>query len=138
MSNRVITVLRKPLVDTVARNVLRYGTGGINVDKSRVATSDTYAYPNGPGGKSYQYMSDKRSEEVRPNPTAMHSEGRWPANVILTENAATGLDNDVGVTRSTKSSPRTGSSGSGLGMSHTGAEYDDEGGVSRYFKVIRS
>jgi site-specific DNA-methyltransferase (adenine-specific) len=77
-----ITVARKPLSGTVAANVLQYGTGGINVDACRVATSDTYSYPNGPGGKSHHYSSDKRSNEVRPNPAESNTLGRWPANFI--------------------------------------------------------
>lgn len=79
-----ILLARKPLSSkTVAANVLDYRTGALNVDGCRIGTSDTYYYPNGPGGKSHHYSSDKRSSEVRPNPTGMHSEGRWPANVLL-------------------------------------------------------
>jgi DNA modification methylase len=77
-----ITVARKPLVGTVASNVLTYGTGGLNVDGCRVSTTDSYKYPNGPGGKSLHYSSEARSADVRPNPTQMHAEGRWPANLI--------------------------------------------------------
>jgi hypothetical protein len=77
-----ITVARKPLVGTVANNVLTYGTGGLNVDGCRVSTTDSYKYPNGPGGKSLHYSSEARSADVRPNPTQMHAEGRWPANLI--------------------------------------------------------
>jgi site-specific DNA-methyltransferase (adenine-specific) len=75
-------LLRVPLIGTVAENVLAHGTGGINVDGCRVGTTDTYSYPNGPGGTSHQYSSDKRSDEVRPNPAASHALGRWPAHLI--------------------------------------------------------
>ncbi len=76
-------LLRKPLSEkTVAANVLKWGTGALNIDGCRIETADTYEYPNGPGGKSHHYSSKKRSSEVRPNPTAMHTKGRWPANVI--------------------------------------------------------
>lgn len=77
-----IILARKPLEGTVAANVLKHGVGGLNIDASRVETEDKYSYPNGPGGKSYQYSSDKRGPEVRPNPTESHPKGRWPANVI--------------------------------------------------------
>lgn len=77
-----ITVARKPLVGTVANNVLAYGTGALNIDGCRVPTTDHYAYPNGPGGKSLHYSSDARSADVRPSPTQMHTDGRWPANLI--------------------------------------------------------
>ncbi|MBM4027865.1 MAG: site-specific DNA-methyltransferase [Planctomycetes bacterium] len=77
-----ILVARKPLSGTVAENCIEHGCGAINVDGCRVETSDTYSYPNGPGGKSHHYSSDKRSSEVRPNPTESHRLGRWPANLI--------------------------------------------------------
>jgi len=35
-----IVVARKPLIDTVATNVLTYGTGALNIDGSRVGTTD--------------------------------------------------------------------------------------------------
>src|SRR5690625_4508910 len=46
-----IVLARKPLPEkTVARNVLAYGTGAINVDACRIETPDglpAYSYPNG-------------------------------------------------------------------------------------------
>lgn len=77
-----ITVARKPLIGTVAENALKHETGALNIDGCRVATEDTYSYPNGPGGKSHHYSSAKRSSEVRPNPTESNPLGRWPANLI--------------------------------------------------------
>ena len=78
-----ITMARKPLSEgTVAANVLQHGTGALNVDGCRVETTDSYCYPNGPGGKSHHYSSKKRSIEVRPNPTESNPLGRWPANLI--------------------------------------------------------
>ena len=42
-----ITVARKPLVGTVAENVLAHGTGGINVDASRVEAEKTTGWGGG-------------------------------------------------------------------------------------------
>lgn len=74
-----IIMARKPLIGTVAANVLAYGTGGLNIDGCRVETGDSYSYPNGPGGCKggafhYQGRATKPAES---NPL-----GRWPANVI--------------------------------------------------------
>ena len=76
-----ITVARKPLIGTVAENVLQYGTGAINVDGGRVGThKDVPGSPNGKGitsgysggwGDRKEYMSGF-------NPNI----GRWPANFI--------------------------------------------------------
>ena len=75
-----IVVARKPLIGTVANNVLTYGTGAINIDGSRVTiaegdtpsagkrtatfgTQETVSGGDGSGGWEASY-------------------GRWPANVI--------------------------------------------------------
>lgn len=79
-----IIVARKPIVGTVANNVLTHGTGALNIDATRVGTKVAHSYPNGPGGKSHHYSSDKRSSEVRPDAWEGSEGGRWPANVILT------------------------------------------------------
>lgn len=66
-----ITVARKPLVGTVADNVMRYGTGAINVDGCRVGTEGTIR----PSGYS----------SIWNNGTMISSgseTGRWPANLI--------------------------------------------------------
>lgn len=73
-------LVRKPLGEkTVAANVLRYGTGALNIDASRIGTEavqtirplareDGKVYGNFAGGE-----------------TTIHS-GRWPANVVLSHN----------------------------------------------------
>jgi hypothetical protein len=77
-------LFRVPLEEsTIAKQVLKTGTGGLNIDACRIATTDTYQYPNGPGGKSFQYSSNKRSSEVRPNSTENNPLGRWPSNLLL-------------------------------------------------------
>jgi DNA modification methylase len=79
-----ITVARKPLVGTVAANVLEHGTGAINVDGCRIGeTVETWP-------KSRSYHADRG-----PKPRAAHGTGdgetistgeapagRWPANLI--------------------------------------------------------
>ena len=145
MSNRVITVLRKPLVDTVARNVLRYGTGGLNVDASRLPTDDdTSCWVSGArNGISLNASKDGSLTQARIN--GGHEGGRWPANVILTEAGATGLDEDIGVQVSGVAHGRNAGagniygSGGGLISKEKGSEklgYGDTGGPSRYFKVV--
>ncbi|AEO94511.1 DNA methylase [Mycobacterium phage Violet] len=98
-----IVVARKPLVGTVAANVLEHGTGALNIDACRIGTA----------------------------------QGRWPTNVVLDETQAAELDAQTGITTSRKGKPRTGANGHGWGMTATGAEYDDEGGASRFFPVFK-
>jgi site-specific DNA-methyltransferase (adenine-specific) len=79
-----IVLARKPLIGTVANNVLTYGTGGLNIDGSRVgseggtkiadkdlaessASKTVTAYGDGLGG---------------PKAKPVENLGRWPANFI--------------------------------------------------------
>ncbi len=67
-----ITVARKPLIGTVAENVLQHGTGAINVDGCRVGTEERTT--NWSGTANYK-VSDPKIGTT----TAL---GRWPANFI--------------------------------------------------------
>jgi len=83
-----IVLARKPLIGTVAENVLTYGTGGLNIDGGRVVSPDNDGKVWIRGGKGVNARSGAKdaqenpqlngeSELVKPN-----SLGRWPANVI--------------------------------------------------------
>jgi site-specific DNA-methyltransferase (adenine-specific) len=65
--------------------------------------------------------------------------GRWPANVCLDEEAAAVLDAQSGMSVSRIGKPRASNApGNGYGMTHTGAEYADSGGASRFFYVAKA
>jgi DNA modification methylase len=70
-----VIVARKPLCGTVAENVLKHGTGGINVDGCRVGTESTVR-ARGDSVSSAGWASVNRS------PVGGSESGRWPANVI--------------------------------------------------------
>ena len=73
-----ICVARKPLIGTVAENVLKYGTGGINIDGCRVATDDTWQRLRGSNvGLDGNFLKGKK--EI---PRSSQTLGRWPANFI--------------------------------------------------------
>lgn len=97
---RIIHVLRKPLSEgTVAANTLKHGTGGINIDASRIGTTDSLGGGrlSGPtrmdqtcGGNEWDrpWMNDPSLREGYAKATAekvakAEKMGRWPANVIL-------------------------------------------------------
>lgn len=90
-----IVVARKPLGGTVAANVLKHGTGAINVDGCRVDVDDRSAYErnhSGDRGHAGTRSIDSRgSTDLRPGGGSA-AEGRWPANVVLDEEAAALLD----------------------------------------------
>lgn len=85
-------LVRKPLREsTVAEQVLKTGTGGINVDGSRVTTTENLnggAYSGERREKEGTWQSEDRSEGkgsgFRPGSGEYQQpKGRWPANVVL-------------------------------------------------------
>jgi len=74
-----IIVARKPLIGTVAANVLAHGTGGINVDECRVGTEGGTAKGNPPKG----YSSGIYGSGISGACDILDiGKGRWPANLI--------------------------------------------------------
>jgi site-specific DNA-methyltransferase (adenine-specific) len=73
-----ITVARKPLIGTVAANVLEHGTGALNVDGCRVdGVVTTNPLVRNVGG----FGSGGLANQAHP-PKSVVSQGRWPANLI--------------------------------------------------------
>lgn len=91
----VITVARKPLGGTVASNAQKYGTGGINIDASRIPAGKDYTESDFgprffPGSMAYMGSFQTRPwvqkaiAEGRPvKDSKPNQAGRWPTNVIL-------------------------------------------------------
>jgi site-specific DNA-methyltransferase (adenine-specific) len=75
----LIIVARKPLNGTVAANVLKYGTGGINIDGCRIAAEDgeDRSRDNSTCDPDPFFRHKKRINQVIPPGL-----GRWPANLI--------------------------------------------------------
>ena len=72
------TLCRKPLSEsTVAKNVLKWGTGGINIDGCRVGTDDKLSFGSRELGDGVKYGKCKPTTEGEQNP-----QGRFPANLI--------------------------------------------------------
>jgi DNA modification methylase len=76
-----VVVARKPLAGTVAQNVLRYGTGAINIDGCRVETDDAIPTTSNNNIRNNAYASNT-SERERDTTYTQHAQGRWPANFI--------------------------------------------------------
>jgi site-specific DNA-methyltransferase (adenine-specific) len=74
-----VIVARKPLSGTVADNVLRYGTGALNIDGCRVGADQTVTKPRSSAlHRPSNSMGAAWSGVVDSTP----HEGRWPANVM--------------------------------------------------------
>jgi len=89
-----IIVARKPLSEkTVAANILRWGTGALNIDKSRIETIDdvTNHARSTEASISKGIYGDSKSQNT--HKTTGQQLGRWPANLILDEEAGKLLEN---------------------------------------------
>jgi hypothetical protein len=142
-----IVMARKPLVGTVAANVAAYGTGAINVDGCRVYADWSHegsvrighshkpAASNGVTGWSVDHMH-----------ADAHPSGRWPPNLLLSDEAAEELDGQSG------DLPGRGNKGPSTVAARVnpnvwgdqterdcGARYNrgDSGGASRFFPVFK-
>jgi DNA modification methylase len=138
-----IVVARKPLIGTVAENVLTYGTGGLNIDASRIGTE---VLPQQKAGQA-KIGTFERTEMITPERT-----GRWPANLILDEYTADLLDEQSGTSTSKPVPPgiRTGNflpsderslTAAGIfgaGAKSLGSNHNDSGGASRFFYVAKA
>jgi DNA modification methylase len=141
-----IVMARKPLRGTVAANVLRHGTGALNIDGTRIgATPDLLA--KNPHTRSISNGFGEERAGADYNPTL----GRWPANVILTDPIFDGgIDGVVGGGETTSGvyvppTARARNNGIGLGMETTREgvseapdQYGDSGTYSRFFLIPKS
>jgi DNA modification methylase len=76
-----VVVGRKPLIGTVAANVLEWGVGGLNIDGTRIGTETVTINTFDNGAKPF---GDAVGEPF----TSRQSQGRWPSNVMLDEYTA--------------------------------------------------
>ena len=137
-----IIVARKPLSEkTVAANVLKWGTGAINIDKSRIGVEErTYkgsgAQPNklnnhakGDTGIGMMDGSGKDKEFT--------VNGRWPANLILDSEAGELLDEQSGECKTGALKPykenHKNASSYKFERDKTYLKESDSGGASRFF-----
>jgi DNA modification methylase len=133
-----IVVARKPLIGTVAKNVLEFGTGAINIDGCRVGTDAI------PSNQLEEWSGF--GELVRPAYTQVMHEGRWPANVlhdgseeVLEEFAKYGDKSSARVSGNPNEPKRGGDSTPIWGFSdgRTTHDFRDSGTAARFFKQCR-
>jgi hypothetical protein len=134
-------VARKPLAGTVAATVLAHGTGALNIDGCRLEGEQPHHYEAGRPSGSRSFVG--RGNEGEPAPFA----GRWPANVILDEEAAAMLDAETGPLAVNGPSHylHNGAEatlyGDGLGRREPGDArpgYGDSSGASRFYYVAKA
>jgi len=97
-ANEPIVLARKPISEkTIAENVLKWGTGGLNIDGCRIGTEEIKTY----GKRKGQGVSLEWSKYTSPEGYEGEThQGRFPANVILDEEAGRMLDEQSGILKS--------------------------------------
>jgi site-specific DNA-methyltransferase (adenine-specific) len=138
---------RKPLCGTVADNVMTWGVGALNIDGTRIDSSDAQ-YTEGKGNDTPKRSDDIygfASHERLYTRSAPDTAGRWPANVILDEDAATALDGQSGHSTSKQNlydDMRVRGNYERLkqapGNHKPENSYSDSGGASRFFYTAKA
>lgn len=132
-----IVMARKPFKGNVAQNVLDWGTGGINIDDSRIEIhpkDHIMKYPNYSNGE-YKSKYENGSSYTHGTQVQINPEGRFPANVILDKEAGKLLDNQSGTRKgfSGGGGPTRFGGASGGEKLETYNYHNDNGGASRFF-----
>jgi site-specific DNA-methyltransferase (adenine-specific) len=144
-----ITVARKPLIGTVAENVLAHGTGAINVDGCRVGwVSDTdkasgrpASFPKAHNGIDEQAF--KIADRSHRDPVAeQNTIGRFPANLIHDgSDEVVGLFPETGASSATAKNnrPSENIAMASSNYGHVSYGHDDNGGsAARFFYCAKA
>jgi site-specific DNA-methyltransferase (adenine-specific) len=131
-----IVMARKPLIGTVAENVLLHGTGGLNIDATRVGTEERHNSSAGNNDREKWRMNTGEFE-------GRTVSGRWPSNVMLDEYTASLVDQQSGFSKSTGVINRWTDGakpfGNGAGSPYESVQgVPDSGGASRFFYVAKA
>jgi len=130
-----IVLAMKPLDGTIAHNALTWGVAGMNIDACRIGSDDFISQcdQSDHTAKSKGEHGDSCAQITRPT----RQLGRWPANVLLDEDAAVRLDSQTGTLTSGTNCVRTKSSDGYHGRIGKAGDvqvsYGDSGGASRFF-----
>ena len=140
-----IILARKPLIGTVAANVLEHGTGALNIDGCRIhsgpsaggAASGETAMGQGSGWNPHNNRKTAIDRSM--------AQGRWPANVVLDEEAGALLDEQAGPRGACAPVKGTEPSAAvelgavtGARKRVPGAFHADKGGASRFFYCAKA
>jgi site-specific DNA-methyltransferase (adenine-specific) len=146
-----IILARKPLQGTVAANLAAHGTGALNIDACRIATTDADARDVGrsinrnvresePGWGMNRAAADVVASVVP-------AEGRWPANIIHdgSDEVLAGFPAEAGAAAPASGQTHTGLSKSGSMSGHFNgmgerapAFHGDSGSAARFFYCAKA
>ena len=128
-----MVLARKPLIGTVANNVLTYGTGGLNIDGSRVGTTvETW-----PASRSYAPGQLQPGGKGETQATGDVPAGRFPANFIHD-----GSNEVVALFPNSKGNGATGGGEGGIwttgNKQQVSPGFTDSGSAARFFYCAKA
>jgi len=144
-----IIMARKPLDGTVAANVLKWGTGAINVDGCRVGIDDhdRSVIDHRSGGQAEDNTGKWQGPGIARQIGELyksHAQGRWPANLIhdgsdevlelFPQSSVTGKRSATSRANPVKGTPFF----NGEHQVMCGSEYTDSGSAARFFYCAKS
>jgi DNA modification methylase len=149
-ATELICIARKPLIGTVAENVLKHGTGAINIDACRVeingarparSNERSASGLTGEGGAvTYGKYAVRGSVAVGET-----TEGRWPANLVHdgSEEVLAAFPRTASGTGAVKKATAAGHQNNAYGKESRPAgtpnvEYGDEGSAARFFYTAKA
>ena len=102
-ANEPIVLARKPISEkTIAENVMKWGTGGLNIDGCRIPAGENELKPTVRGAGVHKTGNERLTGWNRDDYDGTYTPneaGRFPANVILDEEAGRMLDEQRGVSK---------------------------------------
>jgi site-specific DNA-methyltransferase (adenine-specific) len=142
-----IVLAMKPLDGTFATNAEKHGVAGLNIDASRIGTDDLVCNHarSSEAAKSKGKYGDSCAQTT--HQTVSQRLGRFPANLLLDEEAAQQLDAQTGTITSGKmkagqqrnqSKGKGGYHGNFPETATANGTYGDSGGASRFFYCAKA
>jgi len=128
---------RKPISEkTIAKNVLRWGTGGLNIDGCRVETNEILSAEFGQPSGSGCYNWNKEKRKVKKT-GRVNTQGRFPSHLIL--DGSEEVEKCFPKTQSTQTKNSDNRVNKGKSMFIDGFRspensYNDSGSASRFFQ----
>lgn len=132
-----ITLARKPCIGTLESNFAQWGTGALNIDGCRVNPGEVV--PG--GGKSARGNGGVYGNGIAPTNAQQHEAGRWPANLILSDDpevVALFPESSTTGKRSAASRAATVEGTAWLADNHQSTEYTDTGSAARFFYCAKA
>jgi len=130
-AHEIILCFRKPREATYAQTAVEHGAGALNIDGCRIETNESTVRTVG------RTAADGWGLNKQAGLTRGGNRGRWPANVILDEEAGALLDAQSGYSK-TKRIEKPSNCGGTFQTNRGPRGHTDSGGASRFFYCAKA